>query len=1337
MSIKHREQVFRVVITGISFLCLQTAFGQGRAVTGTIRDEDTGRPIRNASVFFDRTLNGVFTDSVGNFTLYPQGATQLPVFVSVVGYASKTITEYPSDRKITIELKPTAYNLDAVTVLANDGMSRAEKLKIFKREFVGSSPSAKSSVILNDADLHFTYSSKTRILQATSDKPIMIQNKALGYTLNFLVANFTYTGEQTTFYGSQFFREDGSMSDPEKVKKSRRTAYLGSQMHFIRSLWNNKLAENGFEAIRYVLESSSAPINRDITATTRDNPNQYVARDIRQLGYDSLVVSNGNQKYLRFTGYVKVTYRSQVSIMTGSGKNVLIDKNGYQEPEGIVWSGNIGIQRAGDLLPLEYEDVAPGRDKKEDNNNISTGYTASVLMDTLHSRMPLEKLYIQLDKPYYSSGDTLRMKAYLLDAGEGKGSTKSGIVYVELANDSNKVFLRRMLPVGFGLGTGNIILSKGDIPEGSYTLRAYTNLMRNFGEETAYRKNLYISSPTVQSWLVNSKSTLSKQSGKDNLRLALQLNQLNRQALTNRELEVRVMDGDRVIQRDKVQTDMSGKMDVNFNLPESSARNLSMVVTDPKSPAHKVTIPVAANRPENIDLQFMPEGGSLVAGVPSRVGFKAIGEDGNGVEVSGKIYNSSNEEVASFASSYKGMGSFELKPVGTSTHTARVILNATPKSFPLPTIKTSGSVLRITNPLRSDSVKATVSISTSVSTASTAVYHLVGQSGGKVLYEEEIPVKGNTFITKSIGKDLFPTGVVRFTLLNAEKQPLNERVTFIDHDDQLEISLKPVSSSYKTRDSVSVAIEVKDNEKDSEGKPVQGSFSLAVTDDSQVHADSSGTNILTQMLLTSGLKGTIEAPAHYLQKTLQAAADLDHLLLSQGWIGYDWKEVFTPPASPAYAAEQEFVVKGKVTNVSKSDAETAVVLMSSRPAFAKTGVAEKDGSFTFTGFPVNDSLSFFVQAKNPKVKSLEIERVDFKPAVFKPESRRLTPWYVNSDSTLLRQVSLKATEQAKINANGANLLKEVIITGRKIVPGSRNLNGPGESDQTLDEKDMAAGSKSTLLDVIQEKIKGFNVGLFPTRDPPASGLTAVRSIGEVPGDVEIMNGGTMSTPFKKKQSYRINDKEIHLVIDGIDVEQFYIPAPEAIGGGFIGVDVPPGGMDPVIGRIASDYVTLRNAASPTDRQEFIRSYLKYIKASDVKGVEVMYNPKYNTKYKSLFSSTILGNLSMITTDFVYLEVTTYSGNGAFMQQTPGIAIYRPVPFVNNTAFYKPKYTSKPNPMPDLRSTIHWAPDVLTDNNGKATVSFYSADRPGTYSLIMEGSNMNGNVGMKTGTIQIK
>jgi hypothetical protein len=92
-----------------------------------------------------------------------------------------------------------------------------------------------------------------------------------------------------------------------------------------------------------------------------------------------------------------------------------------------------------------------------------------------------------------------------------------------------------------------------------------------------------------------------------------------------------------------------------------------------------------------------------------------------------------------------------------------------------------------------------------------------------------------------------------------------------------------------------------------------------------------------------------------------------------------------------------------------------------------------------------------------------------------------------------------------------------------------------------------------------------------------------------------------------------------------------------------------------------------------------------------------------------------------------------------LKTTPGTYHYRPLPFTLPKEFYRPKYTEKNNTVDlgsDLRSTIHWEPNVITDKNGKATISFFSADKPGDYTVIIEGTNMTGDLGYKRDKIKV-
>src|SRR5689334_3925274 len=105
-------------------------------------------------------------------------------------------------------------------------------------------------------------------------------------------------------------------------------------------------------------------------------------------------------------------------------------------------------------------------------------FTAS--SDSLISKNGGEKLYIQFDKPYYVLGDTIWLKAYQFNAPTYLLSSRSGLLHIDIANDSNKIVRQYLLPVASGLSWGNIALDDKVFKPGDYTLRAYTNWMRNF-----------------------------------------------------------------------------------------------------------------------------------------------------------------------------------------------------------------------------------------------------------------------------------------------------------------------------------------------------------------------------------------------------------------------------------------------------------------------------------------------------------------------------------------------------------------------------------------------------------------------------------------------------------------------------------------------------------------------------------------------------------------------------------------------------------------------------------------------------------------------------------------
>ncbi len=870
--------------------------------------------------------------------------------------------------------------------------------------------------------------------------------------------------------------------------------------------------------------------------------------------------------------------------------------------------------------------------------------------------LAIERLYLHTDKTIYTTNDTLWFKAYLLDACYLSASVKSGVVYLEIANDSNKVIKRAMLPVYAGIGFGQLFLDEKEMPQGNYILSAYTNWMRNFGEQYMFRKPFSISSISSKEWLINYSAAVTRNAGNENVQLNLNINQFDSVPVRYTKLSLAVTDKKRTLIKEEMETAGDGSLKINFNLPEQpNAENISVRLQQNKNQRdHKLVVPLILNRPEYIDLQFMPEGGSFVAGIPSKIAFKALNEDGYGADVSGTIVDGKGREVATFKSSHKGIGAFEITPDASEKYFAKLNLpDGSAKMYVLPEVAKSGLTLQVRNELESDSCEVIIHASPDIISTENNFF-LIAQARGLVCY-------GASFVTKAKGvkykvdKKTFPTGIVRFTLSGADKRVINERIIFVDHGDNLELQVSRNKSIYRQRDSVILNIKVSDKN----GEPVAGSFSLSITDDTQVKTDSNDTHsIFSQLMLTGEVRGNVETPGYYLQspRTVNRWQELDQLLLAQGWVGYDWNKMLNAPMNFHHQPEKQYLLKGRVLNAFNKPVPGApVTLLSQSPFMIEDTVTNTEGQFIFNSVVPADTAVFFLQSKNKRNKSFNvgIELEEFSPYIFTLSRQRLTPWNVNITASRLafvnKQIELR---EAMERITGVKTLQEVFVTAKRIVKDSKNLNGPGEADLIVTEEELEKAGRTTLGQLLEKKLSGFAV----------------------------------KADKRGVQYYALLTMRVHLIIDGMNTE-FFLSEGESL-------------------------------------YHHLKTFFDYYDAEEIKGIEVMMSGKYQMRY----TSTFLGPFDT-PWDHAFIEVTTRGGKGPFLKKMVGTYLHRPVPFVVPRQFYVPKYPVGSTPdMTDTRSTIFWEPHIVTDKNGLATVSFYTADNPARYTIILEGSNMDGNIG---------
>ena len=123
---------------------------------------------------------------------------------------------------------------------------------------------------------------------------------------------------------------------------------------------------------------------------------------------------------------------------------------------------------------------------------------ARAMLDTLEKKAkrysenrPSEKIYIHFDKPYYILGEDSRYKAYVVTAPDLSPSAISSVLYLDWINPKGEIFKRQRLKVENGGAAGDFTIDTTQ-REGTFTLRAYTNWMRNEGPEFFYTRRISV-----------------------------------------------------------------------------------------------------------------------------------------------------------------------------------------------------------------------------------------------------------------------------------------------------------------------------------------------------------------------------------------------------------------------------------------------------------------------------------------------------------------------------------------------------------------------------------------------------------------------------------------------------------------------------------------------------------------------------------------------------------------------------------------------------------------------------------------------------------------------------
>ncbi|WP_460972224.1 carboxypeptidase-like regulatory domain-containing protein [Spirosoma migulaei] len=978
-------------------------------LTGNVRNAATGEPMPFANVYLNNSTNGTVSDTKGNFVLInvPLGTVEL--VASFVGFQT---TRQPlrlignQVTPISLRLKPGDQTLAGVTVTAKRNEKVWQRqLQQFKTQLFGD-PFGSQCVLLNPDVLQFKEDNGH--LKAVATEPLRIQNQALGYQLWFDLTYFDGQTRQVYYSGSARFEEidQKNKRQEKRFQRNRMRAYLGSTRHLMTSLIAGDYQQQHF-LVYEELDSTLSTDKANASVTLKQAIDQKL-RPIRQpdliqpgqLPFERMLVLNKplivlyTKALSPYSPYRDAPYAyTRIKLPTGS---MQMHTNGWiTVPNGVQMQGALAQDRLSTLLPADWQPTPSDAVITPNGNDLIQAIPTTKIASYA------EKAYLHTDRVHYVAGDTLWFKAYVVEATEHKSGALSQTLYVNLVDSTGtRQVSQRLRLDSTGQAPGNITLP-ASLPSGTYQLLAYTNWMRNAGDEFLFRKRIRIESATA--------------------------------------------------------------------FPVATALTPSVGLT----------------------LRLFPEGGNLVEGLPARVAFQALDGQGRSLAIKGVVTNQKGDTLSDFQSLHRGMGTFTLTPQ-PGQHYRVLATSADGPILPveLPEALPTGYALAVDNLTNPQALRALIRNNQPEMGQLTLFAHMRGH----ICYQAQLDATKTDLLVAIPYDSIRQDGILHLTLFDADNHPVAERLAFINQHRALRIQIQPDKDTYRPRQAMTLNFLVSD----ASGQPIATKLSLAVTDTKQaVELEPGAATLRSYLLLTSDLRGHIEAPDYYFESMDDHVRQyLDYVMMTHGWRRFSWQALLSDStARPSYGLETGLSIGGQVRygddkQPAREASLTGIIRTSQRlvPMDIRT---DKEGRFSIGNLLFSDTATVIIRHLTNRSIRLSLEE-------------QTVPDLVSLPSLSVRGV---ADQQARINQaletqavarqrreRGGRLLQAVNVKARKVTDSRSDYRRImyGTADATVVATDQMR-SMPTVLRMIQGQVAGVTVfmngdgsGSISIRNEPAA-----------------------------------------------------------------------------------------------------------------------------------------------------------------------------------------------------------------------------------------------------------
>lgn len=345
-----------------------------QTLTGVVYDELTKQPVYNANVYLRGTSYYTITDSLGKFTLTVRQAVNTSLIISHLAYEEVTYANPFRSIPAQTFLKEKVAALSEVTIVRKvvEKYNRDKKLAVFRRHFLGTTTAGKACRIVNEDDVELIYNSERMQLTASCSKPLQIENKYLGYEIQFTLHSFevNYSNNSladnsvtySLYAGTSVFKDVSGRN--ARIKRRREDTYEKSAPNFFRHLVEGTLGDTNWTIMKNKIGISQDQCFR----VTDDDGMKKISLLPGMEGHDDSrsyarpvygEIEIHDKRYITPTFTQNPTvfqYDRDISIMAFSTVELYTDNYGNISPvDRVLFLGIMGEQRLGDMLPMDFE----------------------------------------------------------------------------------------------------------------------------------------------------------------------------------------------------------------------------------------------------------------------------------------------------------------------------------------------------------------------------------------------------------------------------------------------------------------------------------------------------------------------------------------------------------------------------------------------------------------------------------------------------------------------------------------------------------------------------------------------------------------------------------------------------------------------------------------------------------------------------------------------------------------------------------------------------------------------------------------------------------------------